>query len=66
MECFGISMKKWNFHLHDENVRTSISIGVALATDNDDFESLYEKADLALYQSKENGKNQYNVFEPVL
>ena len=30
---------------------------------DDDFESLYEKADLALYQSKENGKNQYNVFE---
>ena len=57
--------EKMNFHLHHENVRTSISIGVALATDNDDFESLYEKADLALYQSKENGKNQYNVFDPV-
>lgn len=52
-------------HLNDESIHTSISIGVAIATENDDFESLYEKADQALYQSKENGKNQYNLFESV-
>ena len=57
--------EKMEFNLKDENIQTSISIGVALASDNDDFESLYEKADMALYQSKENGKNQYNVFDPV-
>ncbi len=52
-------------HLNDESIHTSISIGVANSTENDDFESLYEKADQALYQSKENGKNQYNLFESV-
>lgn len=55
--------EKMEFHLNEKSIQTSISIGVAIATENDDFESLYAKADKALYQSKENGKNQYNVFE---
>lgn len=58
--------EKMEFHLKDENIQTSISIGVAVATEKDSFESLYEKADQALYQSKENGKNQYNIFESTI
>lgn len=41
----------------------SVSIGIALAEEEDDAESLYNKADIALYQSKENGKHQYHIFK---
>ncbi|MEK3933938.1 GGDEF domain-containing protein [Sporosarcina sp. FSL W7-1349] len=40
----------------------SISVGIAFASSGDDLETLYEKADRALYRSKENGKNQYNLY----
>lgn len=43
-------------------VAPSISVGIAFASENDDFDTLYEKADQALYRSKENGKNQYNFY----
>ncbi|MFD1706148.1 GGDEF domain-containing protein [Siminovitchia sediminis] len=41
----------------------SISVGIAMASEKDDVESLYDKADQALYESKENGKNQYHFFK---
>lgn len=47
---------------YTENLGVSISIGIALATELDEFESLYERADRALYLSKENGKNQYTIY----
>jgi diguanylate cyclase (GGDEF)-like protein len=40
----------------------SVSIGIAFANSDDDVESLYEKADRALYDSKANGKNQFQIF----
>ena len=51
---------------HIENLGVSISIGIAVATGHDRFESLYEKADRALYLSKENGKNQYTIYDSGL
>ncbi|MFD1203757.1 GGDEF domain-containing protein [Sporosarcina contaminans] len=39
-----------------------MSIGAALSCKEDDFDSLYKKADEALYKSKENGKNQYTLY----
>lgn len=40
----------------------SASIGVALtAREAQDFESLYQKADSALYMSKKNGRNNYTL-----
>lgn len=41
----------------------SVSIGIAFADPEDDLESLYEKADRALYESKKNGKNQFQIFK---
>jgi diguanylate cyclase (GGDEF)-like protein len=43
-------------------VNATFSAGVAVyGKDGTDFESLYEAADDALYQAKENGKNQFVV-----
>lgn len=40
----------------------SASIGIAIAPeDGTDFDSLYEKADAALYRTKQNGKNGYSM-----
>ena len=42
----------------------SASIGVAVTIHNlDNFDSLYHNADKALYEAKENGKNQYRMYE---
>lgn len=45
-----------------ENLGVSISIGIAFAAKEDEADTLYTKADRALYISKENGKNQYNFY----
>lgn len=43
---------------------TSASIGLAVyPEDGTDFESLRKKADVAMYQSKESGRNTYRFFE---
>lgn len=45
-----------------ESMDVSISIGIAYATMHDEADTLYNKADHALYKSKENGKNQFNFY----
>ena len=46
-----------------EKVAISSSVGIALAPDMaEDFETLYKKADSALYRSKNGGKNCYHIF----
>lgn len=43
----------------------TVSMGLALCPDDgDDFDTLLVNADLALYQSKENGKDRYTFFKP--
>lgn len=41
----------------------SISVGIAFATEEDNVDSLYEKADIALYEAKKRGKNQYYLYK---
>lgn len=55
-----------------EGLTSSLSIGIALSTSlspdtesNELFESLYALADQALYQVKENGKNNYMFYENI-
>ncbi|GKW45610.1 GGDEF domain-containing protein [Planococcus sp. NCCP-2050] len=43
-------------------IDVTVSIGIAFGQENDDAETLYKKADLALYESKNYGKNQYRFF----
>jgi len=43
---------------------TTISIGVAVAPrDGTTYKELYRKADIALYQSKHNGRNRFTVYD---
>ncbi|AXH99424.1 GGDEF domain-containing protein [Sporosarcina sp. PTS2304] len=51
-------------YLRDNEINLSISIGVAKAEEEDTIHSLYHKADLALYQSKKKGKDQYSIYSP--
>ena len=44
--------------------KMSVSVGIALAPQHGrSFAMLYEKADKALYQTKDKGKNGYTVYE---
>ncbi len=45
-----------------KGINISISAGIAFAIEGDDVDSLYERADQALYKAKESGKNQYQLY----
>ena len=47
----------------DMSIPIGVSIGCAFAPDEGkDFQTLFKKADKALYEVKQNGKHGYNVF----
>lgn len=59
--CQGLKAEYAN---GDHVVEVSASIGIASApTDGEDFMSIYQKADKALYLSKRSGKDRYNLFQ---
>ena len=51
--------------LNDTPIRVSIGGAMGIVGE-DDFKSLYEKADLALYYTKAMGKNDFNLYVPEL
>ncbi|MCZ8292693.1 MAG: EAL domain-containing protein [Hylemonella sp.] len=53
--------------IDNQDLASSASLGVALAPDDGrDFETLRKKADLAMYRSKEAGRNTYHFFDPTM
>jgi diguanylate cyclase (GGDEF)-like protein/PAS domain S-box-containing protein len=53
------------FQLATHEVSSSASLGVAIAPqDGRDFDTLRKKADMAMYRSKEAGRNAYHFFDP--
>jgi diguanylate cyclase (GGDEF)-like protein/PAS domain S-box-containing protein len=51
------------FQLDGYELSTSVSIGIAMyPDDSSDFDSLLKKADVAMYQAKESGRNTYRFF----
>jgi len=50
-------------HIDHHIIHTSFSIGIAFCPDDAaDFETLMRRADVAMYQSKETGRNSYTFF----
>jgi len=55
------------FSVDGHNVAIGISIGVALSADPlDTAEDLLQRADIALYRSKENGRGRLTIFQPEM
>ena len=54
------------FESEHEVCKVSLSAGVCIADGNLKFEELYKNADTALYSSKNNGKNQYTIYEEAM
>ena len=48
---------------HNSSCKVSISMGIAVDRRDICYEELLDKADKALYRSKENGRNQYKISE---
>ncbi len=52
------------YNVDGKVVTISASVGIAIYPQHgESFEKLYKKADLALYTSKENGKNTFNIYD---
>ncbi|WP_020589207.1 EAL domain-containing protein [Desulfobacter curvatus] len=52
------------FHIDGKSFHVTCSIGIAVFPgDGDDAETLVRHADLAMYHSKEKGRNKYHLFE---
>lgn len=52
-----------NFSIEGNELSTSLSIGIAVYPDDGaDYDTLLKKADIAMYQSKEAGRNTYRFY----
>ncbi|MBK7900877.1 MAG: EAL domain-containing protein [Azonexus sp.] len=51
------------FQIGGQLINTSVSIGIAMApSDGSDFDALLQKADMAMYHSKERGRGSFSFF----
>ena len=60
-------MDELNRHVREQNaniIPISLSIGLTLVDSAIEFADLLDQADAALYQAKENGKNQSVIYTP--
>jgi diguanylate cyclase (GGDEF)-like protein/PAS domain S-box-containing protein len=60
-----VDLAHYAFTKQDESIRTSISIGVAMAEKGDNVISLINKADEALYETKLHGRNGYTLHSKI-
>ena len=65
-EVFGKLIKKLNsFTVGEQNdVAISCSIGCTIEEEDSSYETLYQQADMALYQVKKSGKNNFIFYSP--
>jgi diguanylate cyclase (GGDEF)-like protein/PAS domain S-box-containing protein len=54
------------FRLQQRDVTVSVSIGIALSTDQSNRHDLLRQADIALYRAKAQGKGTYDVFDETM
>ena len=50
-------------NIEDGDINISVSIGIASSDKGKTFTELYRYADIALYNAKKSGKNQFAVYE---
>lgn len=54
-------------HIHENELHITVSIGIALFPDDGaNAETLVKHADMAMYSSKESGRNAFNFFSPLM
>lgn len=58
------SVGETNFHFKQQKVNISLSAGLSSMRERDTAESIYERADKALYQAKNSGRNKLVVTTP--
>ncbi|QEL12843.1 EAL domain-containing protein [Kushneria phosphatilytica] len=63
--CRLVSISRAPFLINGHQIQTGVSIGIALSSmPAASAEQLFRQADLALYEAKRNGRNQYEFFSP--
>ncbi|MCU7938369.1 MAG: diguanylate cyclase [gamma proteobacterium symbiont of Bathyaustriella thionipta] len=58
------SIESLGFHYRDSHVSITISCGISLFIENDTPEMAFNRADKALYQAKDEGRNRCVIIEP--
>ena len=56
---------KENVHVPDPNHKITISVGMVENTKNEKIDDLMKKADLALYEAKNNGRNRISEYKEI-
>ncbi len=64
-EKIRAQVSKNNLKFQDKNIHITVSLGISILKNNDTIDNLFEKADKALYTSKQNGRDQVTVYENV-
>lgn len=60
-ERIRMTVENHPFNYQGKSIKLTISIGVAEMQENENWEKVYNRADKALYQSKQNGRNKVTV-----
>ncbi|MEI0596227.1 GGDEF domain-containing protein [Brachyspira pilosicoli] len=63
METIRKTIYETDFSTDEYSLKATASFGGAIKTDNDTINSLIEKADKALYEAKETGRNKSIIFD---
>ena len=65
-ENFRQAVEEWKIPFEENILKIAISIGIAEAKNSDRINDLINKADKALYVSKNSGRNKTNIYEKTL
>lgn len=61
LESLRKSIEECQFYYHDSRVEVTVSFGLTTLKPDDDLESLFMRADAAMYQAKRAGRNRVEV-----
>lgn len=64
MEQLRVAAEHMPFHVREEPVNVTVSLGLAAWQPGDGPGELFERADRALYKAKQNGRNRVEVADP--